>query len=143
MQRKAMIKCKNLLGNTLTQHALSEIENETAERNSRSKIEKGFAWQIRRPRAPLSGNLLCRLSGGKTRVIEARWAPTRFVTSLPAIIRHRFVPRRGKLWSRRMHVMLHLTARTNGPRRCANASGKYSKSIAMFILCSPGLGRTH
>ena len=59
MQRKAMIKCKNLLGNTVTWHALSEIENETAERNSRSKIEKGFAWQIRRPRAPLSGNLLC------------------------------------------------------------------------------------
>jgi hypothetical protein len=26
MRRKAMIKCKNLLGNTVTRHALSEIE---------------------------------------------------------------------------------------------------------------------
>src|SRR5580765_4239391 len=26
MQRKAMIKCKNLLGNTVTRHPLSEIE---------------------------------------------------------------------------------------------------------------------
>jgi hypothetical protein len=23
------------------------------------KVDEGFAWQIRRPRAPLSGNLLC------------------------------------------------------------------------------------
>jgi len=33
--------------------------NETAEINPRSKIQEGFAWQIRRPRAPLSGNLFC------------------------------------------------------------------------------------
>jgi hypothetical protein len=37
MQQKAMIKSKNLLGNTLTGPAVSEIENETAVRNSRSK----------------------------------------------------------------------------------------------------------
>jgi len=28
MQQKVMIKCKKLLGNTLTRHALSEIKNE-------------------------------------------------------------------------------------------------------------------
>src|SRR5262249_56956424 len=37
MRQKATIKCKNLLGNTLTQHVRSEIENEAAVRNSRSK----------------------------------------------------------------------------------------------------------
>jgi threonine aldolase len=46
-----------LLGNTLKRRFLFEIGNETAVRNSRSKVEQGFAWQNRRPRAPLSGNL--------------------------------------------------------------------------------------
>src|SRR5262245_28557620 len=36
MQQKAITGCKNLLGNTRTRGALSEIQNEAAVRNSRS-----------------------------------------------------------------------------------------------------------
>ena len=59
MQQKVMIKCKNLLGNTLTRQALSEIKMKLLHAISGSKWRVICLADIGGPGLDLSGNLLC------------------------------------------------------------------------------------
>ena len=45
MQQKAIIKCKNLLGNTLIRRTFSEIKVKLCTQFE-EQVEEGFAWQI-------------------------------------------------------------------------------------------------
>jgi hypothetical protein len=57
---KAISRRKNLLGNTRTRQALSEIENENRCTQFEEQIQEGFAWQIREAQgSAVRQSLLC------------------------------------------------------------------------------------